>query len=179
MITWLRKNKFNKLIQENLDGLLQLAYMRTSNKELAEDLVQDTCIKAYNSYLEKEEIENPKSWLYRILINTHIDYTRKKHLNLVNIEDVDLPDNVNPSKDIETNIFFKDLGTALKKLEPEQRIVIYLSDINEYSYKEIANLLEVPIGTVMSRLHRARQSLRKLLNEKGYSRTYTESGEKS
>lgn len=149
------------------------------NRELAEDLVQDTCIKAYNSYLQKGEIENPKSWLYRILINTHIDYTRKKQLNLIDIADVDLADNKTPYKDIETNVFFKDLGSALNKLEPEQRIVIYLSDINEYSYKEISEMLSIPIGTVMSRIHRARQNLRKLLSEKGYSKSYVGNGEQN
>ncbi len=144
--------------------------MRTSSKELAEDLVQETCIKAYNSYMQKGEIQNSKSWLYRILINTHIDYTRKKQLTLVDIDEVTLSDYKGPSKDVETIAFFKDLTEALKKLEPEQRIVIYLSDINEHSYKEISELLEVPIGTVMSRLHRARQALRKSLTEKGYSK---------
>ena len=151
---------------------MQLAYMRCANKELAEDLVQETCLKAYKSYIERnEEVENPKAWLSKILVNTHIDYTRKKQPNSVNLEEVDIPVTENPTKNIETNIFFKDLEIALKQLEPEQRVVVYLSDVNEYTYKEIANFLEIPLGTVMSRLHRARQTLRKHLTEKEYMKT--------
>lgn len=144
--------------------------MRCTNKHLAEDLVQETCIKAYRSYLEKEEIEKPLPWLYRILINTHIDFTRKKQPDTTELEKYEFVDKKNPYCDIESNFFFKDLNEALKQLEPEQRVVVFLSDVNEYSYKEIAELLNIPLGTVMSRLHRARQTLRKLLTEKGYSR---------
>ena len=177
MITWIKKQKFNKLIKENLDGLFQLAYMRCTNKELAEDLVQETCIKALNSYLKKDFIENPKAWLYRILINTHIDHTRKKQLSLVDIEGLEFADNNTPNKNAETNIFFKDLNTALTDLDTEQRAIIYLSDIEEYSYKEVSEILEIPLGTVMSRIYRARQSLRKSLVKKGYSRDYVKAGE--
>lgn len=146
--------------------------MRCANKELAEDLVQETCIKAYNSYLEKEEIQNPKAWLFRILINTHIDYTRKKQLSTTDIEELEFIDKKTPLNNVEANYFFKELSEALKELEPEQRIVVYFSDIKEYSYKEISELLEIPLGTVMSRLYRARQTLRKKLQEKGYSKEY-------
>jgi RNA polymerase sigma-70 factor (ECF subfamily) len=172
LITWVKKRKFNKLIQDNLDSLLQLAYMRCGNKELAEDLVQDTCIKAYNSFLTKETIENPKAWLYRILINTHIDYTRKKQFQTAEIEGFDFPDYKSPSQNIESSGFFNDLKEVLKEIEQEQRIVVYLSDIKEYSYKDISLMLEIPIGTVMSRLHRARQTLKKKLLEKGYAKEY-------
>lgn len=150
--------------------MLQLAHMKCTNKELAEDLVQEACIKAYSSYLNKKEgeIKNPKAWLFKILINTHIDYTRKKSLAIVDIDSLDLIDNKSPASDTETNIFFKDLSEAINRLETEQRIIIYLSDINEYPYKEISKILNIPLGTVMSRLHRARQALRKLLSQKGY-----------
>ncbi len=177
MIVWLKKRRFNKLIQEYLDGLLQLAYMRCANKELAEDLVQEACIKAYKSYIDKEEIANPKAWLFRILINTHIDHVRKKQLEIADLDNFEFVDKRNPSQDTESNYFFKDLNYALKQLEPEQRVVAYLADVNEYSYKEIAELLEVPLGTVMSRLHRARQTLRKILASKGYAKEGTRTGE--
>lgn len=170
MITWMKKKKFDGILHEYLGSLFQLAYMRCGNKELAEDLVQDTCIKAYQSYISKnEEILNVKSWLFRILINTHIDYTRKKQFNTVEIEDFDFTDNKSPSTNLENNVFFEDLKFALKELDKDQRVIIYLSDINEYSYKEISELLNVPLGTVMSRLHRARHSVRKSLSKKGYA----------
>jgi RNA polymerase sigma-70 factor (ECF subfamily) len=166
-----KKRRFEKLLEEHLDSLLQLAYMRCRNKELAEDLVQDTCAKAYEAYITKDNIENPKAWIFKILINTHIDYTRKKQLNIVEVENFDFVDKKTPEMEMESNVFFKDLNDCLNKLDKDQRTVIYLSDINEYSYKEIAELLGVPLGTVMSRLHRARQSLRSFLLEKGYSRS--------
>ncbi len=152
--------------------------MRCANKELAEDLVQEACMKAYKSYLEKDDIENPKSWLFRILINTHIDYTRKKQLETIDVENFEFVDKKNPMSSVESNYFFNDLNEALKQLEPEQREVVYLSDVNEYSYKEIAGLLAIPTGTVMSRLHRGRQALRKVLTQKGYAKEGSRSGER-
>lgn len=172
-----KKKKFNELIQDHLDSLLQLAIMRCGNKELAEDLVQDSCLKAYNSFMKKDEISNPKSWLFRILINTHIDYTRKKQLPISDVENLEFASFAEPSKDAERNAFYKDLDKALNELEPDQKTVVYLSDVQEYSYKEIAEIIEIPIGTVMSRLHRARQSLRKILTREGYSDKFARSVE--
>ncbi len=170
MIIWLKKKAFEKLVEEHLDSLVQFAYMRCKNQELAEDLVQDALIKAYDSFISKDKIENPKSWLYKILINTHIDFTRKKQFVFEEVETFDFPDNKTPDKEIESKVFFKDLDASLNKLDEDQRTIIYFSDINEYSYKEISELLGIPLGTVMSRLHRARQSLRKHLTEQGYSK---------
>lgn len=144
--------------------------MKCQNKDLAEDLVQDTCTKAYQYFINSENIiENPKAWLTRILLNTHIDYVRKKQLETVDIADVDVTDYKTPADEVESNMFFKDLNTVLKDLTPDQREIIHLKDINEYSYKEISDILNIPIGTVMSRLHKARQKLRNLLVERGYS----------
>lgn len=179
LTNWLKKKRFDGLVQEYLDNLYQLAYMRCQDKELAEDLVQDTCIKAFNSYMTKDKIENPKAWLFRILVNTHIDYTRKKQFNVVDMENFEFPQSDNTSKQAESNAFYNDLTKALNKLDEQQRTVVYLSDVQEYSYKEIAGMLEIPIGTVMSRLHRARQSLRKILSKEGYSVSAVKSGGKS
>lgn len=171
-----KKKKFADLISENIDNLYKLAYMRCKDRELAEDLVQDACLKAYNSYIAKDEIQNPKAWLNRILINTHIDYTRKKQPQIIEIEHLDFVDKKDPSKEAELSFFYKHLHQALLNLDEEQRIVVYLSDVKEYTYKEISEILEIPIGTVMSRLHRARQSLRTLLIELGYSKGVVKSG---
>ncbi len=171
MFSWLKRKSFEKLIQVHLDSLMQLAYMKCENRELAEDLVQETCVKAYNSFLKKhEEIKSPKAWLFKILINTHIDFTRKKHLSIVELDTVDLEDQRDNSNVGDTAFFYKDLNEALKELRPEQRILIYLADVDEHSYKEISELLNIPIGTVMSRLYNARQNLRKLLAKKGYTK---------
>ncbi|MBI3308056.1 MAG: RNA polymerase sigma factor [Candidatus Melainabacteria bacterium] len=167
----MKKKRFGKIIQENLDGLWKLAYMKCQNKEIAEDLVQDTCAKAYKYFLKTGEIiENPKGWLSKILLNTHIDYTRKKYFESVDINKIEITDSKNLSEEVETNIFFGELHKVLKELKPEQREIIVLKDIEEHSYKEISELLNILLGTVMSRLHTARQILRKLLTEKGYSK---------
>ena len=167
--------------------MVQLAYMRCKNKELAEDLVQEAYLKAYQSYLKMgsiEEIKNPRAWLYKILINTYIDYSRKHKLNIVSLDDLDFEDKFEEKledkrdrlNEVETRLFLGDLKNALNELDPQQRVVIYLADVNEYSYKEIADLLEIPPGTVMSRLYRARHNLRKILADKGYSRDRVHAG---
>lgn len=179
LVDWLKKKRFDALIQEYLDNLYQLAYMRTKDKELAEDLVQDTCVKAFSSYMTKDKIENPKAWLFRILVNTHIDYTRKKHLQVVDVEDMEFHQPDKTTEEAERNAFYSDVNKALNELEDQQRIVVYLSDVQEYSYKEIADMLEIPIGTVMSRLHRARLLLRKVLTKAGYGKGYVKSGDAS
>ncbi len=160
---------------------MQLAYMKCKNKELAEDLVQETCLKAYRSYLTKnqeakEELKNPKAWLFKILVNTHIDYARKKQLDLIDINGLELADKKDTISQIESNFFFENLNNILNELEPEYRVIIYLADVDKYSYKEIAELLKVPMGTVTSRLYRARHALRELLTEKGYSREVVKAG---
>src|SRR3989338_6638349 len=170
LIIWLKKRKFGKIIQENLDSLWKLAYMKCQNKDVASDLVQDTCLKAYEAYTKKDEfIESPKRWLSKILLNTYIDYTRKKHFETVDIESIEVRDKKNFVEETEANIFFKELQEVLNKLKPEQREIVFLKDVDDYSYKEISELLNIPLGTVMSRLHTARQALRKLLIQEGYS----------
>ncbi len=152
---------------------MQLAYMRCKNKELAEDLVQETCLKAFRSYLTKngeDEIKNPKAWLFKILVNTHLDYQKKKRFDMVDISEFDFADKKNTLSEVESNFFFEKLNGVLNELDSDHRTIIYLADVENYSYKEIADLLDVPLGTVTSRLYRARHALRKLLNEKGYSR---------
>ena len=166
MLSLLKLKKFNNLIQDHLDSLLQFSYMRCKDRELAEDLAQETCIKAYKAYCDKkEEITNPKEWLFKILINTHIDYLRKRKFNTESIYDKDFVSNNNPIDQVESNIFFESINKALNNLESGQRMVVYLADIKDYSIKKIAELMNIPIGTVVSRLHRARKILRELLTK--------------
>ncbi len=181
MLNWLKKLKFEKIVRGNLKNLMQLAYMKSKDRDLAEDLVQETCLKAYNAFLQlkpSEEIQNPKSWLFKILINTHIDYVRKKRFDTVEINSIDIEDKKDGISQIETSHFFKDLNGALNKLEPQYRVVIYLADVNQYSYIEISDMLGVSVSAVTSRLHRARQALRMLLTQSGYSQEYLSIGTK-
>ena len=168
-------------MKEHLTSLYKFAFVKCGNRDLAEDLVQETCLKACESYLNKgeDEIKDFKAWLFKILINTHINNAIKlKKYNFVDIADFEFESNTSPTKNAEANIFFEDLNKVLRKLDYDQRVVIYLADINEYSYKEIANMLNLPIGTVKSRLHRARQAVREMLTSRGYSKELVKSGEK-
>ncbi len=180
LMDWFKIKKFNKAIQENLDLLVKFAYARCCDRTLAEDLVQDTCLKAYKAYiLKNDEIIKPKEWLFRILINTHISYLRKKQLQTVNdfdFNNCDVEINDEISLDYDKEILEEDISFALQKLTADQRGVIYLVDIKEYSFKEASKLLGIPFGTLTSRLHRGRQKLKAILIELGYSKDYIKAG---
>lgn len=177
MFNWLEKKKFNKIVQENLNELVRFAYARCHDRCLAEDLVQETCLKAYKAYISKtEDIVKPKEWLYRILINTHISYLRKKQIQIAN--DFDLNNcelvtfntvNEDEGLELQKEIIEEDLNLALSKLTLEHREVIYLVDIKGYSFKEASELIGIPFGTLTSRLHRGRLKLKTILVQLGYS----------
>lgn len=183
MFDWLKKKKFSAIIQENINELVRFAYSRCNDRCLAEDLVQETCLKAYKAYVSKnEDIVKPKEWLYRILINTHISHLRKKQIQI--IEDFDLNNcelvTFNISEDegleIQKEIIEEDLNFALSRLTLEHREVIYLVDIKGYSFKEASELIGIPFGTLTSRLHRGRLKLKTTLIELGYSNESIKAG---
>ncbi len=184
LFKWTKANKFNNLLSEYIDSLLQFAYARCQDKLLAEDLVQETCIKAYKAYLSKdEEILKPREWLFKILINTHISYLRKKQVQI--IEDFDFnsyeisnnsDSNVDFDEEISIELLREDLCSALGELGVEQRSAIYLIDIKGLSFKEASDLLGIPFGTLTSRLHRGRQKLKNLLKKTGNYELYAQVG---
>lgn len=185
MFDWFKKNKFTKILQENLNDLVKFAYVRCQDRCLAEDLVQETSLKAYKAYMSKnEEIIKPKEWLYKILINTHISHIRKKQIQLVddfdlsNCESISNIDNNEIEEDLKLSkeILEEDLNKALSELSPEHREVIYLVDIKQYAFKEASELLGIPFGTLTSRLHRARLKLKSILIKIGYSKESIKAG---
>ena len=166
-----------------LDQLYGAALRMTRNRADAEDLVQDAYAKAFGSFHQYRPGTNLKAWLYRILTNTFINSYRKKQREPLQsdadaVEDwqlhraashdpVGLPSAENLALDALPD---SDIKEALGQLTEDRRLAVYLADVEGFSYKEIAEIMDTPIGTVMSRLHRGRRQLRELLAD--YAREY-------
>ena len=170
-----------------VDSLYNTAYRMTRNAEDAEDLVQETYLKAYRYYDKFEEGTNFKAWLFKIMKNTFINnYRRQQALppqsDFAEIEDAfenQLADDVtrrskNPEDELLEGVMDEDVQRALDALPEDYRMVVTLADLEGFSYKEIADILEIPLGTVMSRLHRGRKQLEKLLYDFAVSHRLTE-----
>lgn len=161
-----------------LDQLYGAAMKMTRNPQDAQDLVQETYLKAYAAFESFTEGTNLKAWLYRILTNSYINTYRKKqrepYLGVVEeLEDWQLggaeSTTAMAARSAEAEAIDRApdsvVTTALNDLPEDFRIAVYLADVEGFSYQEIADIAEVPIGTVMSRLHRGRARLRKALGE--------------
>jgi RNA polymerase sigma-70 factor, ECF subfamily len=146
-----------------LDPLFSGALHLTRNRHDAEDLVQETMLRAYARFDTFQDGTNVKAWLYRILQNTWIDQCRKKSRRPTEVLAWDWPSN--GSTDVAALESVPDVAVkaALMALPEESRIAVYYADVEGFSYKEIAAILGVPVGTVTSRLHRGRQRLRAAL----------------
>lgn len=167
-----------KLFEEELlphaDALYNFAYHLTYNEEDANDLVQETFMKAYRFIDSFDSGTNAKAWLFKILKNGFInEYRRKKkESNKVDYEDVVAYQDADEDKggvafDLREDIFDGMMGdeitVALNRLPIEFKTVILLCDIEGFTYEEIAKIIDIPIGTVRSRLHRARNMLKESL----------------
>jgi RNA polymerase sigma-70 factor (ECF subfamily) len=157
---------------------LYAAAMRlTRNPEDAGDLLQETYLRAYRGFAGFEEGTNLRAWLYRILMNAFINIYRKRQREPQTVSDDDVEDwylydrlggrEAEPSAEARVleSIPDEDVQEALAGLPDNFRMAVLLADVDGFSYKEIAEILEVPIGTVMSRLHRGRRALEKRLWE--------------
>lgn len=180
-----RNDRFERDALVFMDQLYAAALRYTKNPEDARDLVQDTYLKAFNSFHQFEEGTNLRAWLYRVLtttfINTYRKDQRRPQLASGELEDWQLAEaqshtsDLGKSAEVEAleNLPDSDIKRALQEIPEEFRIAVYLADVEGFSYKEIAEIVEVPAGTVMSRLHRGRKLLREKLadyaKELGYS----------
>jgi len=158
-----------------LPGLYAAAYRLTRNAADAEDLVQETYLRAFRGFHQFEPGTNLKAWLYRILTNTFINSYRKKQREPQTVSDEEVEDWYLYSKmadegfepSAETSVIEslpdEEVQEALSSLPEQFRVAVLLADVEGFSYKEIAEMTGVPIGTVMSRLHRGRKALEKRL----------------
>ncbi len=175
-----------------VDALYNTAYRMTRNSEDAEDLVQETYLKAYRYYDKFEEGTNFKAWLFKIMKNTFINNYRRQQQVPPQSDFAEIEESFetqvshesssqikSPEEELLENVLDEDVQHALDSLPADYRMVVLLADLEGFSYKEIAEILEVPVGTVMSRLYRGRRLLEKGMLEYARDHGYIRSGEPS
>jgi len=174
-----KRKRFEAVAYPHMDALYSTALRLTRSPRDAEDLVQEAYLRAFRFLDKFEEGTNFKAWIFRILTNTFINNYRKRARTPLHVEFEDKvesaavapepPRALTPQPKGATReyaeLFGDEVNAALQKLSEDFRLVIILCDVEEFAYKEIAKILGIPMGTVMSRLSRARGQLQKILRE--------------
>ena len=173
-----KKREFEEIALQYMEPLYSAALRMTRDGTAAQDLVQDAYLRAYRFFDKFEKGTNFKAWLFKILKNVYINKYRKQSRSpqMVDVSSVemsnDLADAMTPENEIFDKLLDDDITGAMDSLPEEFRLAIILSDLQGFSYKEISEILDCPIGTVMSRLHRGRKLLRISLHEYAKKRGY-------
>jgi len=184
-----RMARFEKDAMPFLDQLYSAALRTTRNPTDAEDLVQETFAKAFAAFHQYKHGTNLKAWLYRILTNTYINSYRKKQRQPLQSDASEVEDYQLARAESHTSRGLRsaetealdhlpdsDVKRALQEIPEDFRLAVYLADVEGFAYKEIAEIMDTPIGTVMSRLHRGRHQLRDLLSDYARERGFVVEG---
>ncbi len=172
-----QKDAFHAEALVHMDALYNAALYMTRDARKAEDLVQETMLKAFRYFHRYQQGTNCKAWLFRIMTNTHINNNRSKRTEMTYLDEVDSEANSmqsygthsafyqNPEQGYLHQLVHDRVRDAVESLPDDYRSIVVLADLQDFSYKEIAEIVSCPIGTVMSRLHRGRKMLQKRLRD--------------
>lgn len=179
------RKRFEEQALPYLDGLYSAAMRMTRNPSDAEDLVQETILLAFKNFHQFRPGTNLKAWLFRILTNTFINSYRKRskepeRVDLPDVEDFyfltetrkTAEDSNDPEVQVLNKFLHEDIMAAIDQLPEEFRMVVTLNAVEGFAYQEIAEILDIPIGTVRSRLYRGRKLLQKYLYEQAREMGY-------
>ncbi len=159
-----QRRAFKKLVANSRDRLYRMAYAWTHDTHLADDLVQQTLMKALNNQKQLRDVGAAEAWLFRILSNCLKDYHRAKR-EVLSADDIVIIDEGTPEREAHQQQIVVKVRRAVNRLPLAQRQVITLVDLEGFTYATVAEILEIPVGTVMSRLCRGRRALREILTD--------------
>jgi len=162
MLSFIHSRKLEKLFEQRRERLYRIAISWCHDAMLADDLVQDSLGKALQKSEQLKDFDKLDAWLFRILHNTWMEYLRK-HKPTIDLDDIDPAGDESPENLLSYEQLVLRVQKAVSKLPMPQRQVITLVDLEGSSYADVAEILDIPIGTVMSRLNRARATLKKQL----------------
>jgi RNA polymerase sigma-70 factor (ECF subfamily) len=169
------RTQFEKEALPHLDALYSAACYMTRHERDAEDLVQETFLKAFRHFDKYQPGTNCKAWLFRILTNTFLNKNRRSVREMSFLDEVDVGDTdgmspreatahlLDPEAGFMSRVVSDTVREALESLPPDFRMAVILADLQDFSYKEIAEVMDCPVGTVMSRIYRGRRLLQKKL----------------
>jgi len=167
-----QRRAFRRLVANNRDRLYRMAFAWTGDPQLADDLVQQTLLKALTNQKQLRDFAAAEGWLFRILANCLTDYRRAKR-EFLSGDNLELVDKVTPEKRLKEEELVQKVRQAVQRLPINHRQVVTLIDLEEFSYASVAQILDIPVGTVMSRLCRGRRALRETLLDNRCHETLT------